>query len=195
MKTRYLSATPFPLFLMLAVLAPVPLLGQEASVRLAASESTAEQPLPVEEELCCTVASINHRQGRGTALDLRTGEEFPFHVKKRSVAGRVKVGEILRMDRPNRRLTLYALEECCVAIGAPDLAAALEGIPFIDCCTVVSFQAGAGRGTARVRSTGETFEFHQTRSIFTGMKTGERLWIEPESGNMGVGKELDCCAF
>lgn len=196
MKTRYVPAISI-LFLVLVLFAPVPLAGQEAEVRIAASASAAGASPVVEEELCCTVVSINHRQGRGVALDHRTGEEFPFHVTKRSVATRVKVGEALRMDRPNHRMTLYAPEECCQAVGAPDVEAAPDsaGIPFVDCCVVVSYQAGSGRGTARVRSTGATFEFHQTKSIFTGMKPGESLWIEPGTGKVGVARNLDCCAF
>lgn len=197
MKTRHVSVSAIPLFLVVLLHAPVPGLAQETEVRLVESASPAEASPVAGEELCCTIVSINHRQGRGIALDHRTGEEFPFHVKKRSVAARVKVGEPLRMDRPNRRLTLFAPEECCQAVGVPDLGAAPPpaGIPFVDCCTVVSFQAGSGRGTARVRSTGATFEFYQTRSIFTGMKAGEPLWIDPATGEVGVARNLDCCAF
>ncbi len=147
--------------------------------------------------VCCTVVAMNHRQGRGTAIDHRTGEEISFQLKKRSLATRLKKGAILRMDGPGNRLTLYAPEECCVATSLPNL----EGLsspsefPFVDCCVVVSFEASTGNGSARVRSTGETFEFFVNQSIFTGMDPGDRLWVEPETMKVGVARDLEYCSF
>lgn len=147
--------------------------------------------------VCCTVIAMNHRQGRGTALDHRTGEEISFQLKKRSLATRLKKGEILRMDRPENRLTLYAPEECCVAMSLPNLEglSSPSEVPFIDCCVVLSFESSTGTGSARVRSTGETFEFFVNQSIFTGMDPGDRLWIEPETMKVGVARDLECCSF
>lgn len=155
------------------------------------------EPLLEDSAVCCTIVAMNHRQGRGTALDHRTGEEISFQLKKRSLAKRLKEGEILRMDRPENRLMLYAPEECCVAMSLPNLEglSSPSEVPFVDCCVVLSFESSAGTGSARVRSTGETFEFFVNQSIFTGMDPGDRLWIEPETMKVGVARDLECCSF
>lgn len=155
------------------------------------------EPVLEDSSVCCTIVAMNHRQGRGTALDHRTGEEISFQLKKRSLANRLKKGEFLRMDRPEKRLTLYAPEECCVAMSSPNLEglSSPSQVPFVDCCVVLSFESSSGTGSARVRSTGETFEFFVNQSIFTGMKSGDRLWIEPETMKVGVARDLECCSF
>lgn len=151
------------------------------------------QPPSADGELCCTILSMNHRLGQGTARDHRSGEEFSFRLKKRSLAGRMRPGELLRLDGAAGTLTLYAPEECCQIVGSPSLPS-ISGEPgLIDCCTVLSF-APNGEGSAQVRSTGETFQFFQIDARFTGMKPGDRLWLEPRTGKVGVARDLECCS-
>lgn len=193
MKTLLVSA-----LLLLGLSAPDALLAQSEAPSNGGSAAPSDAPpAPEVSDVCCTIVSMNHRQGRGTAIDHRTGEEIPFHLKKRSLANRLKEGEVLRMDRPGHRLMLYAPEECCVATSVPNLEgiSSPPEISFVDCCLVLSYDASTGTGSARVRTTGETFEFFVNQSIFTGMEPGDRLWIEPETMKVGVARDLECCAF
>lgn len=179
----------------LALATTSPLLAQEPVQLASGPDDAAAVESASQDGVCCTIVSMNHRLGRGKATNHLTGEEVAFHLKKRSLANRMKEGELLRIDEAGQALTLYSPEACCAAVGAPDVGEASEAIGLVDCCSVLSFEGATGQGKARVRATGETFDFYQTNSIFTGMEAGDRLWIDPESGEVGVARDLACCVI
>src|SRR5437660_9091560 len=127
-----------------------------------------------QEKTCCSITSIDKRNGLVSAKVDATGQAFQFRLSKGGGVGSLKIGERVYANFSTHQVSLDGKSICCsiaapepMSLGATQQAASVPPNSGANpaCCAITSINAPARVVSAKENSTGQALEFAVPSSI------------------------------
>jgi Cu/Ag efflux protein CusF len=157
-------------------------------------------------EPCCSITSINVVTGVVTAKVNSAGQIFQFKVTDAGLLRSLKVGQGVFASFQTQKVSVDGIQPCCAIVsvgklGGTGRAAVGQNLgnqvnPGEPCCEITNIQFGPVDGlvTAKVNSTGQSFQFKVTdTALLNSMKVGQGIFANLKTQKVSVDGATPCC--
>jgi len=169
---------------------------------------------------CCDITAIDARTGVVTARVNATGQTFQFNAG--SALRQLRVGQSIYANLATKQVSVNGLQPCCqiITTGVAPVdgvrspaqsttlgstatssaagntlgAQAAKGAvnPGEPCCGITSIDSSTGVASAKVNSTGQTFQFN-AGSMLSQLHVGQSIYANLATKQVSVNGVIPCC--
>ena len=153
---------------------------------------------------CCPIQAIDPHTGFVAAQDKASGRTFQFNVNDAALLKSLKVGQGVYANFQTHQVSVDGVQPCCnitsmgkaggvgnIATGQ-DLGSAVK--PGLPCCEVTSVDAARGVVTAKVSSSGQSFQFAvKDASMLKSLRVGQGVYSNFKTHQVSVDGAIPCC--
>src|SRR2546427_250626 len=155
-------------------------------------------------DICCGITNINVATGVVTARNNANGQSFRFKVSDANLLRSLKTGQGIYANFTTQKVSADGVDPCCDItslgkagrVGNP---AAGHNVgnqvdPADPCCSITSINVATGVVTAKVNSSGQTFQFKLTNAaLLKSLKTGQGVFANFGTQKVSVDGLQPCC--
>ena len=153
---------------------------------------------------CCGITAIDLKTGIVTAKVNATGQTFEFKVTNQALLKSLKLGQGIYANFQTHQVSVDGIQPCCdivslsKAAGVGNTAAGRTlgntANPGDVCCPITSIDEAAGVVTAKVNSTGQTFQFKVADvALLHSLKVGQGVFANFKTQKVSVDGVQPCC--
>src|SRR5882762_6253046 len=153
---------------------------------------------------CCEITKIDLATGVATAKVIATGQSFQFKVSDVALLHSLKVGQGVFANFKTQKVSVDGGGPCCEIVnldkvGSAGNTAAARNLgnavnPVSPCCQITSIDEAAGVVTAKVNSTGQTFQFKVANAaLLHSLKVGQGVFANFKTHQVSVDGVQPCC--
>src|SRR2546427_815087 len=164
---------------------------------LLASQAKAADP-------CCFITAINQQTGIVTARVNATGQTFQFKVTNQALLQSLNVGQGIFANFQTQQVSLDGATPCCPIVstdkaGGAGNTAAGQNVgnqvnPADPCCEITSINVATGVVTAKVNSSGQTFQFKvANQALLHSLKVGQGIYANFTTQKVSMDGVDACC--
>ncbi len=153
---------------------------------------------------CCEITKIDLATGVATAKVIATGQSFQFKVSDVALLHSLKVGQGVFANFKTQKVSVDGGGPCCEIVnldkvGSAGNTAAARNLgnavnPVSPCCQITSIDEAAGVVTAKVNSTGQTFQFKVAdAALLHSLKVGQGILANLKTRQVSINNGQPCC--